>query len=781
MRKFYNKFFVLYFSCLTIISFSEIVTYSQIYTSDIKEKFKFSKELILSEQLFLHTDRNAYVTGEQVLFKVYYFLNATFNKDSLSKIVYLELVDENGQSQAVGKYPIECGLANGHLSIPLGINSGYYTIYAYTKWMMNFEKDYFFKKKIFIVNPESKLKILKTNQSESENILLKFYTKDGALNADTINTTTVIATDYYGEIVEQNLTIVDQDNNLISEFKTPGCFDYKPEQNKEYKAIITKNNGSPLVFKLPKSANPGIKASFIQLAEGYLRINIQLFNENNPDNKDLKILIENRGLIYKQINVYFSNNKYQVDIPQNELMQGMNLIYIKNKKNLIIYKNAYVKELDNKFQIEISLNKDIFHPRERVDFKIKTISPLYNFKNARLSVSVAKYDFINNDSINISDYLNYSSIRDKNKDLLSIVGKSNILFSLNSDSIEHSSEITYLPEMHGFIISGTILSTQTNKPIPNTNIYLSTLSNHIDVQNTFSKSDGKFYFLLNEKVKNTDIVVQPEDQSLKNFKIIFDKEFVSNYPPDDQNRLRENKFNKKFLEELVISCQIKNQFFPIPQSNTAIQKNTTVFYGKADSTYSFQKFIDLPTFEEYFVEIFYGTKIVRDKNNKQIKLSYSNKKLELSQSPLILLDGIPVFDIDKFISIHPSKIDKVEIINNHYVLGGIVYGGIIHLYTKNKNFASLINTNNLTMDKFSGFTEKNNFSEIRYSDETTLKSRKADYRNTLYWNPEITTNENGEAIISFYTSDEKGKFLISIEGVGENGAIVSKQQVLKVE
>ena len=208
---------------------------------------------------------------------------------------------------------------------------------------------------------------------------------------------------------------------------------------------------------------------------------------------------------------------------------------------------------------------------------------------------------------------------------------------------------------------------------------------------------------------------------------------------------------------------------------------TTLFYGKADSSYSFQKFIDLPTFEEYFVEIFSRTKIVKGENGKQIKVSYLNNSIELNQFPLLLVDGIPIFDVDKFLSISPSEIDKVEIINNNYILGGMVYGGIINLYTKKKNFAGLIDTKNLTFSEFKGYSKKNKFREFKYTDEIALNSRKADYRNTLYWNPEVKTDENGDANISFYTSDEKGKFLITIEGVGERGEISSKKMILEVE
>jgi hypothetical protein len=772
MKKSHSTLLIFTLNCLIFISVSEIVSFSQIYSSAIKEKFNFQEEYIISEKIYLHLDRSVYVTGENIFFKAYYFLNGTFKKDSVSSIAYVDLVDENGQVQANGNYPIENGMANGNLSIPQGLTSGYYTIYAYTKWMMNFEKDCFFSKKIYIINPTGELKILKSNQLNSENILAKFLPEGGYLNINTNNTVSVETTDYFGEIIKKRVKILDQDNNIIADIQTPGYFDFTPEQNKEYKAIIANSYGNENVFRLPGALTLGIKASLNQITEGNIMIEIEVTDENNPDNKDLKILLENNGLIYKQIGVKFFNNKFYVIILNKELMHGFNSLYIKNNRNQILYKNAFLNRPKTKFQIEALLNKQIYRAREKVDIKIKT----NNLIKTHLSVSAAKSDLVNKDSVNISDFMTEGYKIRQWKEKASVNGSSNIL-----DTIPYSPGIVYLPETSGFIISGTILSTQTNRPIPNVNIYLSTLSNHIDVQNFITSNDGKFFFLMNEKDKNTDFVIQPADKYLKNFKVILDKESETEYPPDSINLLRENRFDKKFFEELVINDQIEKQYYPNPITDSKIMNYTSLFYGKSDSSYSFQKVIDLPTFEEYFVEIFSHTKIVKGENGKQIKLNYSDNGIELNQSPLLLVDGIPIFDVDRFLSISPSEIDKVEIINDYYVLGGIMYGGIIHIFTKKKNFASLIDTKNLSLFKFRGFTEKNKFREIKYTDEIPVDSRKADYRNTLYWNPEIITDENGEANFSFYTSDEKGKFLITIEGVGENGETGSKQMVLEVE
>lgn len=261
MKKFYYRSLFYVLSNVLLITFSAFSCFSQVYNSSIKEKFNFKEDFILNEKIYLHSDRNEYVTGENVLFKAYYFLNRTFGKDSISKIVYLDLVDKNGQSKATGKYQINKGMANGTLSIPQGLPSGYYTIYAYTKWMMNFGSECFFSKRIYIVNPENEIKVLKENQLNDEKVQLHFYSEGGYLNVSEKNSISVLVTNYFGETLNKNIKILDQDNNFIAELQTPGHFDFIPTQNKEYKAIVTRENGTQLISKLPKAIASGIKVS----------------------------------------------------------------------------------------------------------------------------------------------------------------------------------------------------------------------------------------------------------------------------------------------------------------------------------------------------------------------------------------------------------------------------------------------------------------------------------------------------------------------------------------
>jgi hypothetical protein len=51
---------------------------------------------------------------------------------------------------------------------------------------------------------------------------------------------------------------------------------------------------------------------------------------------------------------------------------------------------------------------------------------------------------------------------------------------------------------------------------------------------------------------------------------------------------------------------------------------------------------------------------------------------------------------------------------------------------------------------------------------------------TLYWSPVTITDKNGEAVVSFYTNDLKGRFFINVQGISTKGAF-SGREVFSVE
>lgn len=62
----------------------------------------------------------------------------------------------------------------------------------------------------------------------------------------------------------------------------------------------------------------------------------------------------------------------------------------------------------------------------------------------------------------------------------------------------------------------------------------------------------------------------------------------------------------------------------------------------------------------------------------------------------------------------------------------------------------------------------------KYTSEKKAKER-TDFRKTIYWNPNIITDEQGEASFSFFTSDEITNFRATAEGMSTNGEMLRKE------
>ena len=63
-----------------------------------------------------------------------------------------------------------------------------------------------------------------------------------------------------------------------------------------------------------------------------------------------------------------------------------------------------------------------------------------------------------------------------------------------------------------------------------------------------------------------------------------------------------------------------------------------------------------------------------------------------------------------------------------------------------------------------GWQKPARFYSPKYDTPERLKSKAKDNRITLYWNPSVKLDENGEATISFYTSDSDSQYRIEVEG-----------------
>lgn len=105
------------------------------------------------ESLFIHLNTSTFLTGETLYYKLY-CLNPKNNSSSLiSKIGYIELIDNNKQVVFKNKVYLDNGKGYGDFFIPTTLKTGNYKLIAYTKWMLNKGQVSFYEADVAIVNP----------------------------------------------------------------------------------------------------------------------------------------------------------------------------------------------------------------------------------------------------------------------------------------------------------------------------------------------------------------------------------------------------------------------------------------------------------------------------------------------------------------------------------------------------------------------------------------------------------------------------------------------------
>jgi hypothetical protein len=172
----------------------------------------------------------------------------------------------------------------------------------------------------------------------------------------------------------------------------------------------------------------------------------------------------------------------------------------------------------------------------------------------------------------------------------------------------------------------------------------------------------------------------------------------------------------------------------------------------------------------------------KQKGNFHINMMDDSWHTFFKDDPLVLLDGLPVFDITKIIEFDPLKIKKIELVNRQYFLGPINADGIVSYCTYKGDLAGFQLDPNAVILEYEGLQLARQFYSPVYDTPKETASRMPDFRNVLYWSPDVKTNKDGTKQIKFYTSDMTGTYIVCIQGAtrgGKCGSQVIRFNVMK--
>lgn len=758
----------LYF-ILTQINFGQSSTKSDWLTSILQEESNRNYR----ETTHLHINSTFFVVGETLLFKATCLNYFTNTLSELSSVAHVELIDENANPVLQTKILLTKGNGQGDFYLPSTLLSGNYTLIAYTNWMRNFASSTFFQKQITVINPFKRPVI--TSSTEKEKPAIEFFPEGGNLLAGITNIVGYRVSAEKAKSIKTAIKILDDKSNIILEFTINksgiGRFEMKPTTNSVYKALIIDSLDQVFFEPLPQIQNEGIG---IHVTESLNSFHIQLISTSKEG--PVKILLQHKGLRLLEIDTAFRDVLLNVVVRKEQLPVGVSQITIGiNDKKFVcqrkIYNMAKTKPL-----VELEMEKRQYKNREKVTIGLKMKDSL----SAHVSISVrgVEKEYGKNQLLT-SNLFENGIIRTNSIDSLIFIDDLMLLYNnkFKTSELRPNKFAKHLPEVRGSLLTGKVTKNDST-PAGRTNVYLTVPSKEFLFFISRTDSTGRFFFNADQIYSNigSEVILQVNPETCLNCKVFLDHEYLDDYTIFKPEELGMDFFSVSIIERRSIQSQIENAYYIQKKDSIKYMRPRSKFYGVPDKVYRLANYVRFPTMEDIFIEYILEVILSKENDNFKVKVMNLRKYEAFAETPLLLIDGVPIFDQQQLMNYNPLSIDRIEIIGRRYFYGPTEFQGIISVIT-NDGYGKQVTI--LRKEKIIPLQVSKVYYSPDYGKDSKSLQRIPDYRTQLFWNPDVTLNKN-EQSLEFYTSDIKGDFEIILEGVTKNGTPIFRSERFQV-
>lgn len=336
---------------------------------------------------------------------------------------------------------------------------------------------------------------------------------------------------------------------------------------------------------------------------------------------------------------------------------------------------------------------------------------------------------------------------------------------------------TSLTPYDGIIVAGTVCDSVSGAPIEDAIVLISLQDSVIRLKYDITDSDGSFCVLLHNYYGLQEVFVTAFNrrmEPLRNTRIKLRNQF--NFVSADLELEKSlSEIDSAELNKALIARAFEiQQFAPVGIDNRPADLLDHFVFGEPRHIVFTEDFVELNDFREITREITPFIRMRRDKNGEP-ELRLISDKGDVMASPLLLVDGVPLTDLNKLINKGSTVIKRVDTQNKPRHFGNISFSnGIVAVWTHKIDFWEKCNAAGTYRFMVQGFQPPVAPAEVKPS-----KDKTPDLRQTIYWNPLVNTAEQKN--ISVTMSDETGEFVIEFFGVGRDGKIVSDFKQINVK
>lgn len=859
------------------------------------------------EKVYLHLDKPYYVAGEDIWFKAYVVNAKTGQLSTISGLLYVELVEQQGSTVQQLKLPIKNGIAWGDFKLPYSIREGSYRVRSYTQWMRNAGENFFFNQKIEVINPQEnvmlgsiekidtspespsntriKIKFADLKNSPCTNCAVEYKIKQGEsqvhsgkgiTNSDAILTID-IPKKLQSELILASITLPSKqvanaripfqlsdekldiqffpeggtmmmnvpnriavkaiasngkgsfisgtvENHLgtqVADFKTNhlgmGSFYVTPAKDAGYRAIINHGNRTDT---LPLPAASGSRTALAVDNLDSLKMRIRIYSSADLADEDKYLLVHQNGLVYYQIKVPpLNGTPATLTIPKDSLPNG--IVQVSLLSNHFIPLNERIVFIDNTGNKKVALSIGNINPsyqkKENVDLSVLATNQ-ERPANGSFSVSVASLSV--SDGQNLQDNIltgllltseiagnvetpGYYFLKNDQNTRYDL---DNLLLSqgwrrINWKKIQtDTGSMAYPPEK---TLRVTGKAVRSGKPLANYSISLISVNNGFFATDTLTDANGRFTFdnldfwgaqkfmvqTSEEKDRaSVDIIIDPilgQDKRIEAVPYTSisaplknnTSQYTDNTPPeiDPQKNNIKRDLRPDVIQLKEVSIEKKQ---PISKSSKPTYASSNIIGpGNADAVFTSE-------------DLKHSMSLIQFLQGKVASVHFRQGKAYSrgSREPMaVILDNVYLGDSEySSSSLDDVSIDNIETVEilksmaNSSVYGALGGAGVIVLTSKK---GGIVHQDSPPLPGLVNYsTEGYSVSREFYIPKYDVKpDNKPDGRTTVFWEPNLITDKDGRAKISYLNTDTPGTYRIIIEGIDVNGNLARKVLTYEVK
>jgi hypothetical protein len=761
------------------------------------------------EKIFVHTDKPYYSSGDTLWFKAYLTAGLQNIPSTLSKVAYVQLLNEKSEVVKENTLKVTDGAADGYFVLGDSLNSAIYTIRSYTKWMLNFDSRFI---------PTIPIKIWNTNLSESQqssssqsnsakSIDLVFLPEGGNLVIGQQSKVGFKAVDKSNKGVKLTGTIQTQNGEIVTKFEANefgmGYFTLIPKRDLQYKAVL--NDGQ--IFSLPTANEKGAT----------------IFVTNKPENADIIVKVQStepsefylvadtRGLLCHASKIQVKSGFAFAKIPKQNVLAGIAHITLFDQNLAPLAERLIFIEGPENESISVSSDKAVYQPREKVTINLQLPeTPAPSSANLSASFFDSRSVYYDKHNLDIESFLLLTSELsgkvespgyyfdranpnrfDAQEALMLTQGW--VRFTWSQIKNPDWPIIKYTPEQT-LSLKGSLVDKFTNKPIEDGKVtYFEGATLTDGILSTRSAKDGSFIFndLHVYDTSTHKILAENKRGNKEVVKINLVKDSIefTKVNPGALESLRD--FERVMIEKVIRNRSINKAYEDtktivlegIEIKSTKTEKEPEIkVYGKGTNSVQASDIAGYQTFTSPLQLLqgrVPGVQVTGNGSSASVQIRGPGS-VSASNDPLILFDNVPI-SISSINTIPVLSIESVEVFKgaDAAIFGTQGANGVIAFYSK-RGSDYTAKTPGSTMLSDWGY----HLSRLRYEPKYDVKRAehiKPDERIVIHWNPNIKIESKQNSSFHFFNADLETTVVGVIQGITNSGQPIVKTISFKVE